>query len=186
MCPPILTDRLELVSMTPDFYRACLRGDMPEAERLLGLSIPEGWPGEMADVLKMRLEQLELDPNVQPWLLRAMTLRGTTAMIGHIGFHTAPGPEYLIPFSPGAVEFGYTVFPAFRRQGYAREASLGLLRWAIELHGIRKFVLSASPDNTPSQRLIAQLGFTRIGSHMDEVDGLEDVFEYRLADHQLM
>jgi ribosomal-protein-alanine N-acetyltransferase len=112
-------------------------------------------------------------------LLRGMVLRKDAIMIGHIGFHTAPGPEYLRPFAPGAVEFGFEIYPAFRRRGYAREASLALMRWAKEVQGISHFVLSIRPDNIPSQSLAASLGFVRIGSHIDEVDGVEDVLEYR-------
>jgi [ribosomal protein S5]-alanine N-acetyltransferase len=38
-------------------------------------------------------------------------------------------------------------------------------------------VLSISPDNTPSLRLAAALGFKKIGSHVDEDDGVEDIYE---------
>lgn len=98
-------------------------------------------------------------------------------MIGHIGFHTAPGAEYLRSWSPGAVEFGFGVFSPYRRQGYAREASLALMRWAHSVHGVKKFVVSIGPDNIASQALAAQLGFNRIGSQMDELDGVEDILE---------
>jgi RimJ/RimL family protein N-acetyltransferase len=110
-------------------------------------------------------------------------LQGAGIMVGHIGFHTSPGAAYLELFSPGAVEFGFTVFPPFRRRGYAREASLALMRWARYTHGVRKFVLSISPGNRASQSLAAQLGFVRIDSHLDEVDGLEDVLEYKCPDY---
>jgi len=105
-------------------------------------------------------------------------------MVGHIGFHAAPGAEYFRPFSPGAVEFGFTVFPDFRRQGYAREASLALMRWARQTHQVTKFVLSIRPDNAISQALAAQLGFVRVGTHLDEIDGLEDVLEYSGSDNE--
>ena len=104
-------------------------------------------------------------------------------MVGHIGFHTGPAPDYLEPYSPGAVEFGFEVFPDFRRQGFAREASVALMQWARQTHGVQKFVLSISPGNGPSQSLAQQLGFVRIGSHMDEVDGPEDVLELRPGAH---
>jgi RimJ/RimL family protein N-acetyltransferase len=167
--------------MTPAFLRASLEGKIRQAEALIGLSVPEGWPGEAAGVLSLRLKQLEADPALQPWLLRAMGDCMAGVMVGHIGFHTAPGAEYLQGFSPAAVEFGFEVFPPFRRQGYAREASLALMRWARETHAVKNFVLSIRPDNTPSQLLAAQLGFVRIGSHLDEVDGIEDVLELRMG-----
>ena len=174
----IQSSRLDLVSLSPDFLRASLAGNLPEAEQLLDASLPAGWP-DCSDLLKLRLKQMEDDPNYQPWSLRAMVLRSERLMVGHFGFHTQPDAEYLKPYSPGAVEFGFEVFPPFRRRGYAREASLAMMNWAEQAHGIRKFVVSIRPDNIASQALAAQLGFVRIGSHIDEVDGLEEILELR-------
>lgn len=165
--------------MTPDFLRASLDGDLVRAARLISASVPEAWP-DCAAVLKLRLAQLEADPALQPWLLRAMIDRRTSAMVGHIGFHTAPNPDYLAANGPGGIEFGFTVFEPFRRRGHAFEASRALMRWADERHGVRRFVLSIRPNNLPSQTLAAKLGFLRIGSHVDEEDGPEDVLELRL------
>lgn len=174
MTAVIRTDRLDLIAMTPDFLRASVQGDLVEAERQIGLSLPEGWP-DIGAILEMRLRQLEANPGLQPWLLRAISLRGTREMVGHIGFHDKPGADYLSEWSPGGVEFGFTVFPAHRRNGYAREASLALMRWAHERHGVTAFVATVSPSNVASQALVAQLGFVRVGSHVDDVDGVEDV-----------
>lgn len=96
-------------------------------------------------------------------------------MVGHIGFHDKPGADYLREWNPGGVEYGFTIFPAHRRNGYAREASLALMQWARELHGVTGFVVTISPDNVASRALVAGLGFVRVGSHLDEVDGVEDV-----------
>lgn len=160
--------------MTPAFIRASLEGDLPTAEGHIGLTLPETWPHIRA-ILALRLHQLESDPTLQPWLLRAMGLRSTGEMVGHIGFHTAPGADYLTRWSPGAVEFGYTVFPTHRRKGYAREASTALMQWARDRHGVTSFVVTMSADNEASHVLAARLGFVRVGSHRDEVDGPEDV-----------
>lgn len=177
----ISTSRLDLIPMTPDFLRASLAGDIRRAEQILNLSLPEGWP-EAPSFLSLRLRQLEENPSRQPWLVRAIGLRSSGAMIGHIGFHAAPGAdEILEAVSPGAAEFGYTVLPAFRRQGYAEEASRALMRWASESHGVTKFVVSISPDNHASQALAAKLGFVRIGSQIDEVDGLEEILQLVVA-----
>jgi RimJ/RimL family protein N-acetyltransferase len=180
MASTIRTPRLDLISMTPEFLRASLAGNLRAAERLVGLSLPEDWP-DCPAFLALRLGQIEADAAVQPWLVRAIGLRSTRTMVGHIGFHTAPGAEYLAAISPGAAEFGYTVFAPFRRQGYAREAALGLMQWAREEHHVPAFIMSISPDNLPSQALAAQLGFVKIGSHIDEVDGLEEILELRAS-----
>jgi ribosomal-protein-alanine N-acetyltransferase len=170
---PIRTARLDLVPMTPEFLRASLRHDVAAASEAIGLRLPTDWP-DIDHVLALRLEQLDLDPTLQPWLLRAMALR-SGEMVGHIGFHTSPGAQYLEPWRPGGVEFGFTVFAPHRRKGYAREASLALMAWAHGKRGVKDFVLTISPDNLPSQRLAAGLGFSRIGEHFDEVDGLEHI-----------
>ena len=167
--------------MTPEFLRACLAGMTERAAALLALSLPASWP-DSPSILQLRLEQLEGDPTLQPWLLRAMRRRSDGAMIGHIGFHTKPGPAYLKDWSPDAVEFGCTVFPDYRRRGFAREASLGLMRWAQKFSGVSEFVVSIGRENEASRALFAGLGFTRVGSHVDEIDGIEDVFVYRQAE----
>ena len=56
-----------------------------------------------------------------------MILRETHELIGHIGFHTGPNPDYLQDMAPGGIEFGYTVLEPFRRQGFAREAAEALM-----------------------------------------------------------
>lgn len=159
--------------MTPEFLRASLRLDMATATEAIGLRLPSDWP-HIADVLAIRLEQLDQDPALQPWLLRAIALR-SGEMVGHIGFHTAPGQPYLEAWRPGGVEFGFTVFPPHRRKGYASEASQALMEWAHREHGVKDFILTIGPENLPSQQLAASLGFLRIGEHMDEMDGLEHI-----------
>ena len=186
MTASIESERLDLVPMTPVVLRACLEPDVEAAERELRVSIPAEWLVQQhASLFALRLGQLEDDPTLQPWLLRAMVLRETGVMVGHIGFHSAPGEEYLEPCSPGAVEFGFTVLPSFRRQGYAREAAVALMEWAHHVHHVVSFVLTIRPDNVASKALAAQLGFVRIGSHIDEVDGFEEILERKIPNGDL-
>ena len=172
----IASDRLDLIPLTPAFLQASLRGDSTTAESLLGLAIPSEWFAEQR-LIQLRLSDLQQNSALQPWLLRAIGLRHQHVMVGHIGFHTQPGADYLRELAPGGIEYGYTVFSAFRRQGYAREACEALMQWAYQEHQITRFVVSIRPDNIPSRRLAEQLGFKRIGSHVDEEDGLEDIYE---------
>lgn len=162
----------------PEFLRASLLLQHAAAQALLGASVPENWVEEPR-ILLLRLVQMDTDPKLEPWLMRAMVLRSEKRMVGHIGFHTAPGPEYLARLAPGGVELGYTVFAADRRRGYAREACGALMNWAHESHGVHRFVVSISAGNTASLELARGLGFQRIGSHVDAEDGPEDIFERR-------
>jgi ribosomal-protein-alanine N-acetyltransferase len=174
----IASKRLDLIPMTPAFYEASLKREHAKAESLLGLTIPSEWYDEQW-LMRLRLNQLRDDPLLQPWLMRAIGLREQRVMIGHVGFHSAPGPQYLNELAPGAVEFGYTVFGAFRRRGYAREACAALMDWAHAAHRVDRFVVSIRPDNVASRALAAQFGFERIGSQVDEVDGVEDIYTLR-------
>jgi RimJ/RimL family protein N-acetyltransferase len=97
-------------------------------------------------------------------------------MIGFIGFHTLPGAEYLNSYARNSVEFGYTIFPDYRKKGYASEATQALMDWANSEHSVKHFVVSISPTNEPSLRLARKLGFLKVGSVMDPEDGVEDVF----------
>jgi RimJ/RimL family protein N-acetyltransferase len=165
--------------MSSAFLEASLAGERDVAAREIGLALPVDWPDER-HVLEMRLAQLRADPRLAEWLMRAITLRTELRMIGHVGFHTAPGADYLRGLSPGGIELGYAIFEAERRRGYAEEASRALIAWARERHALQRFVVSIRPDNDASLRLAAKLGFTRhVASHIDEVDGPEDVFELR-------
>ncbi|MCH8814702.1 MAG: GNAT family N-acetyltransferase [Chloroflexi bacterium] len=167
--PVIPTERLNLVPMTPTWITALLDGQRPT-----DFSIPDAWPDEHDRAfLSIRLKDLQ---NGAPpdWLARSMVLLGTPVMVGHCGFHGPP--------NTGFAEIGYTVFEPHRRNGYAEESIRGLMSWALETHRHHRFRLSIAPDNEPSLRLAAKLGFAKVGEQIDPIDGLEHVFELELRD----
>lgn len=170
--PSIRTARLELVSMSMAFMRALQGGDVEAASRELGAAIPPGMPDDLADFLGYRIPDLAADPSIQPWLGRVIVWThpgGRREAIGTIGFH---GP----PDAAGRVEIGYRVEPGFRRRGIAMEAVDALLAWA-ESRGIHRFRASVAPGNVASLAIVTAFGFREVGSQMDEIDGLELVFE---------
>ncbi|MFZ5919400.1 MAG: GNAT family N-acetyltransferase [Chloroflexota bacterium] len=173
------THRLELVSMGPTLLEALLAGDHASAAQIGGFQILNGFILRKR-TLQMRLRQIQANPKVQPWLLRAMVIRQSRMMCGYIGFHSEPGPEDLRDVAADGVELGYAVGESFRRQGFAKEAALGLMRWAFEYHGQRCFILSIAPDNEASWAMAQSMGFREVGSHMDQEDGIELYFERRL------
>ena len=173
------SDRLELVSMGPALLEALLAGDLVRAAQIGGFHIP----GDLVlsrRTLQRRLRQIRANPGVQPWLLRAIVIIESGTMCGRIGFHSEPGPEDLRDVAPDGVELGYAIGERFRRQGYAKEAALMLMRWAFETHHQRSFILSIAPDNVASLALARSLGFREAGSHIDQEDGLELYFARRL------
>jgi RimJ/RimL family protein N-acetyltransferase len=170
--PPIHTERLELVSMTVPFLEALGRADVGAATREIGAEVPSWLPEQLEHFVQYRLATLRVDPSAQPWLGRALVVteeRGTRRVIGTAGFHAPPDEE-------GRVEIGYRVDPIYRRQGYAIEAVRGLFDWAAA-QGVHRFIASISPDNEASLSLAWKLGFQQVGEQMDDIDGLELVFE---------
>lgn len=170
----IETPRLVLRTLSPAALAALVAGDRAEASRIAGLDLGDFPDGETG-IAELRLKDVTDDPGYLPWSLRAIALKPGLAFVGHFNFHTKPGADYLQELAPGAVELGYFVLPERRRQGFAEEAVLGMMGWARRSHGIQQFVVSISPENAASVAMAAKLGFARIGSHIDEADGYEDI-----------
>lgn len=159
--------------------RALADGDWARAEAVADLHVPRDIELKASAIVR-RIHQLEEDASLLPWLMHAMVLRESRTMCGRIGFHSSPGPADLTTVAPGGVELGYEVDPRFRRQGYAKEAAVTLMKWAFDSVDQRWFVLSISPTNSASLAMAASLGFKEFGSQMDEEDGLELYFRRRL------
>jgi RimJ/RimL family protein N-acetyltransferase len=172
--PIIRAERLDLVLLPQEALRLSLASDAPAVERILGLSVPTEWFEEQG-LIRFRLHQLAEQPQYQPWSVRAIAIRARRQMVGYINCHSWPGDSYLRPFSKSGVEYGFEVFPPFRRQGYAREACQALMKWAFENYHDSEFIVSIAPDNIPSLRLAGP--DSGVGSHIDKADGLEDVFK---------
>jgi RimJ/RimL family protein N-acetyltransferase len=165
---------IELRPMTPVFVEAVLDGRRDDAAAELAIEIPDEFPSEGDKAfLGMRLRQMRQDAGFRIWCPHAVVLNGR--MIGHAGYHGPPGVNARQ--NPAAVEFGYMIFPTHRGHGYATRAATMLMDMAEERAGIRHFVLSVGPHNEPSLAIVRKLGFVRTGEQMDEVDGLEYVFE---------
>jgi Acetyltransferases, including N-acetylases of ribosomal proteins len=161
--------------MSPNFLEVCLQDDLESASRIIGLTLPPEWL-EAKWLMELRLQQMRANPALELWVLRAIGLRETRTMIGHIGFHTLPGAEYLKSYAPGSVEFGYSIFLNYRRMGYASEAVQALMDWANREHEVRRFIVSISPTNEPSLRLAQKFGFYKVGMSTDDQGGVEDIF----------
>jgi [ribosomal protein S5]-alanine N-acetyltransferase len=167
----IATERLDLVPLPPDLLRLIERGRLSSLESALGTPVPDGWTDGVP--ASLRLEQLAADPAQEPWLVRATVLRAPRRLVGSVGFHAPPDAR-------GRVEIGYDVVAAERRNGYARESVRGLTGWAFGTGRARICVASISPENEPSLALVRSLGFAHVGEQIDEIDGLELVFERAL------
>ncbi len=179
----VRSKRLDLPLMPAPLLDALIADDRSAVARLAPYSIPDDFAadagasidakGELLRFLRLRREQLARDPARYPWSLRAIVLRADDRMVGFVNFHGAPGINDIS--APDALELGWSVFPEHRRMGYATETAQALMKWATEVHGIRRFISATTPDNAPSLRVHEKLGFARTG---EIVDG-EIIFELR-------
>ena len=163
---PISTERLDLVLLTGAWLHAYVEGDpLPD----LGFTDPDAFLSGAEYVVNLRAEQLARDPGQEPWLLRAIVVRDSAIAVGYVNFHAPPDDR-------GMVEIGYQVLPLHRRGGYAAEAAQGMWDWAAG-HGARVFRAAIAPDNVPSLAMVRHAGFVEVGQQIDDVDGLELIFE---------
>lgn len=167
--PPLETDRLLLVWLSPDLLRSLLQGHPEEFRRVAGFEADPDWVQEVEWLARMRLEQMEKSPEDAPWLLRAIVSKAGERSVGYINFHGRP--------IEGVAEIGYSILSEHRRRGIATEAIEAMFDWATRTYGITTFRASVSPDNDASLKLIDKLGFVRVGEQIDEIDGLELVFD---------
>jgi RimJ/RimL family protein N-acetyltransferase len=162
----VVTPRLRLEVLDADAVLALADG---RSLSQLGHDDPYAVLDSSAHVVRLRAAQLRENPEHAVWLLRLVVERSSGTAIGYVNFHAPPDAD-------GMVEIGYQIVPAARRRGYATEAAHAMWAWAAR-HGARVLRASVAPHNEPSLALVARAGFVQVGEEVDEVDGLELVYE---------
>ncbi|MEK6222099.1 MAG: GNAT family N-acetyltransferase [Chloroflexota bacterium] len=165
--------------MSLRFMQALASGSLPAAAKRVSFTLPSE-VNVPKQILNYRTKQIQRDSSLTQWLLRSMVDIETNQMVGHIGFHTKPNPKYLADIDLDGIEFGFTVFTPFRRQGYATEAAKAIMKWGYDEHQIKRFILSISPDNLPSMATAKAMGFEKVSSHVDAKDGPEDILQLEI------
>jgi len=169
----IRTARLTLETMSLEVMELLHGGARDEAAALLEVTFPEEFLRGEERWLEFRIPQLRKDPWLEQWLMRVM-VTAERVVVGNCGFHDRPDAS-------GMAEIGYSVDPACRRQGYAEEAARGLIDFAFMNPSVSRVRASVSPLNEPSLALVRKVGFVRVGTQIDEIDGEETVFEIARA-----
>jgi RimJ/RimL family protein N-acetyltransferase len=168
-------DRIEIVHLGLSALQALAAGDLAEAGRLAPVPVTPYLVGpECRGVWQMRAAQVALDPASGAWVTGLVRDARGQRTVGRAGFH---GP----PDAAGMVEVGYSIDPAYRRQGHARAAVRALLARAGREPVVRTVRASVRPDNTASRDLVLAAGFRVVGEQLDEEDGLEIVYEVSAA-----
>jgi predicted acetyltransferase len=154
---PVETRAARLVPITAAEARAMLAGKTRR-------DWADGYPREDD------LDAVRMMPPTGPdaWSARHVVRRADGRVVGSIG---CVGPP-----DDGVVEVGYGLVPAARGGGLMTDVLSGMVR-SLEAAGLR-VVAHTAPDNVASHRVLARLGFERLGS---QTDGSEWLWNRRSA-----
>ena len=161
MASPICTDRLLLSPATVEIVEAELKGRVALSSAI-GADVPDDWPPPLNDEQTFRfvLDRLRSAPGDVAWWFWYVLRRGreaaSPAAIGICGFKGRPTEK-------GVAEIGYSVMPAFHRQGFATEACEALLEWAFSHDQVTTVIGHTLESLTPSIGVMEKLGFAYEG-----------------------
>ena len=164
---PLITPRLELVPFTVALVEAVMLSRRDDVEAIVGARLPDSWPGRalVERAFTASLERIRVDPEVRLWGDRVMISReGTRRVIGSVVFHGAPDEE-------GAVEVAYGVEEESQQQGYATEATLASVLWALDQPLVRLVRATTPSWHVASRRVLEKCGFRLTGSREGDLVG---------------
>ena len=181
---PISSRRLSLVALD-----AATLTLMATGQRSPQFRWPAWWP-DADDRFHLTLwRRRAIEAGSSDWGPRAVVADHST-MIGHAGFHLPPQPITEALADPtfdgvcddpsgSAVEVGYTIFPEYRRRGYATEALTALVTWAWTTSDVSSVLASVAEGNTDSVAVLERVGDFRVIGSCRTSDGTRELV-YRL------
>ena len=111
------------------------------------------------------LARLSAHAGADPWLHGFFVVeRDHRAVIGTAGFK---GP----PDANGMVEIAYGIVPGFEGRGYATEAAMALVRFALATPDVTLVRAHTLPEVNASTRVLTKCGFRHAGDVVDPDDG---------------
>lgn len=75
------------------------------------------------------------------------------------------------------IEIGFGIDPAFQNKGYGKQLLHGMWNWVVEDPRVKTLRFTVSPSNIISKSIIQKLKFDLVGEQVDDVDGVEEVYE---------
>jgi len=147
------TKRLQLVPFSLNLIKATLAGKEKLGE-LLSVTVPSTWPGnDFAEVLPDLAAQMEAAESDFAWNW-LIVHKQDRVIVGDAGFMNGP--------KDGKAEIGYSIVPDYRNQGYATEAALYLVHWALQQGEIRQVAAQCLNDNLSSIKVLEKVGMRRL------------------------
>jgi len=176
---PIHTKDLSLYTVLSSEYEL-LEADY--AHRKLwhdrGFSDPYKYFLNNRNPIPYRINQVRKNPEVAKYLLRVAVLSESMEIIGSAGFHNLPDEN-------GMVEIGFGVDPVFQNKGYGKQLLHGMWNWVLKDQRVKTLRYTVSPTNLISKQIIQKLEFDLVGEQLDDVDGVEEIYELSSSDYKL-
>jgi RimJ/RimL family protein N-acetyltransferase len=149
MSYPLLTDRLSIQPLTlADIETFVAYRQDPEIARY------QSWDPRYSKAQAVELIESQagvLLPGQDQWLQLAIHNRISGELVGDLAIHSIEDNHSIF-------EIGFTIARKQQGQGFAKEAAQKLLAH-LELQGATKFFASTDSRNTPSKKLLTELGF---------------------------
>jgi len=172
----LLTPRLELHLVHPDHLLLLADGEFDNSLLIpLGFTNPDNILVEGHSPVRWRAPQVRADVTLNRWFIRWIVRQETMEVVGSISFHSKPDEN-------GMIEIGLGVSPNWQNNGYATESLRAMWDWVVTQPDVETLRYTTSPENGPSQRIIAKFGFAHVGLQIDDEDGPEDIYEMSAAD----
>lgn len=106
--------------------------------------------------------------------MSALVLRSSGAVIGFCGLvHPGGQPE---------AEIKYALLRDYWGQGFASEATQGMIDYGVRTFGLRKIIATIDPDNLASQRVMAKVGMEHVETQQNEDGTFTEIFARRFGE----
>jgi RimJ/RimL family protein N-acetyltransferase len=157
----IITPRMHLIPATIELLTA-EQHSAASLSAFIGAYVPADWPPEHYDEKAVRwtIDQLSRPNSDGRWYTHYFVLQSKTSapdvVIG-VGGYTGP------PSPTGVIEIGYSILPAYQRNGFASEAAAGLVRNAFQ-KGAKVVAAHTLEGDPASGGVLLNTGFQLIGS----------------------
>lgn len=171
--PTLVTPRLRLVPITLPAIEAVLDHDKPRVESIVGATFPASWPSDELVVsgFPYSRDSIRADPEKRLWGDSLVLLKDQPRVIGSVVFHGHP--------DDGVAEVGYSIEESWRSQGFATEATLACVTWALEQPGIEAVQATTFEWHKASLGVIRGIGMSQVGVRDHDTLGELLVFERR-------
>lgn len=111
---------------------------------------------DMRNAYQEMVDTMRALPDCPEWGAEWTIALKDGTVIGGICFKGAPDER-------GMVEIGYGIDEAYRCNGYATEAVVGVTNWALGQSGVKFVTAQTAPENEVSQRVLLRSGYVRMG-----------------------